>query len=109
MATAGAERRGARRFTVRGCIRIRRASGRSEVLQPSDVSRGGISFESVRRYDVGETVWVNLHYEHDAADRGRPGTETRCSIISAERLPRWDATRYRAKFEVTERRRARRG
>jgi pyruvate/2-oxoglutarate dehydrogenase complex dihydrolipoamide acyltransferase (E2) component len=59
----GAERRRARRIQMRTRARVRRLSdGTAEVLEPVNVSRGGIAFRSSRLYVLHEKVTVNMHY-----------------------------------------------
>jgi len=60
----GAERRKARRIQMRTRARIRRESdGSAEVLEPVNVSRGGIGFRSSRLYARHEKITVNMHYQ----------------------------------------------
>lgn len=60
----GAERRTARRIQMRTRARIRRESdGTAEVLEPVNVSRGGIGFRSSRLYALHEKISVNMHYQ----------------------------------------------
>lgn len=92
----GAERRTARRISMKTWVRIRRERGRAEVLVPVNVSRGGMSFESTKRYELHETVWVRLHYDPDIPDSG--GLETRSLVVRAARLPQFDAFSYSVKF-----------
>jgi hypothetical protein len=60
----GPERRRARRIQMRTRARVRRDSdGSAEVLEPVNVSRGGISFRSSRLYAMHEKITVNMHYQ----------------------------------------------
>jgi hypothetical protein len=60
----GAERRKSRRIQMRTRARIRRQSdGSAEVLEPVNVSRGGIGFRSSRLYVLHEKITVNMHYQ----------------------------------------------
>ena len=91
------EHRRSRRIGMTTRVRIRRESGpETEVLEPVNVSLGGISFESTRQYDLHEIVWVKMHYDPNLTDGG--GTETRSMIVRAVPLPRWDAFSYGVKF-----------
>ena len=96
MAEGGKERRTARRIPVGTWVRIRRESGPIEVLVPVNLTRGGMSFESARKYDLHETVWVTLHYnpQMPAGD----AMETRGLIVRAAPVPQWDAFSYSIKF-----------
>lgn len=63
-APAGAERRRSTRIKMRTRARIRRESGDAfEVLEPSNVSKGGISFRSAQSYELKDAVLVNMHYQ----------------------------------------------
>lgn len=65
-APEGAERRRSRRIQMRTRVRIRRESGgTAEVLEPANVSRGGIGFHSNRMYALYEKVSVAMHYRTD--------------------------------------------
>ena len=91
------EHRRSRRVGMATRVRIRRESGpEPEVLEPVNVSRGGISFESARQYDLHEIVWVKMHYAPNLPDGG--GAETRSMIVRAVPLPRWEAFSYGIKF-----------
>ena len=93
----GKEHRRSRRIGMKTRVRIRRESGsETEVLEPVNVSRGGVSFESTRQYDLHEIVWVQMHYDPNLPDGG--GMETRSLIVRAVPLPRWDAFSYGVKF-----------
>jgi hypothetical protein len=60
----GAERRRSRRIQMRTRARIRRQSdGSAEVLEPVNVSRGGIGFRSSRLYALHEKISVNMHFQ----------------------------------------------
>jgi hypothetical protein len=63
-AAEGAERRKSRRIQMRTRARVRRDSdGSAEVLEPVNVSRGGIGFRSSRLYAMHEKITVNMHYQ----------------------------------------------
>jgi hypothetical protein len=60
----GAERRRSRRIQMRTRARIcRESDGSTEVLEPVNVSRGGIGFRSSRLYARHEKITVNMHYQ----------------------------------------------
>ena len=90
----GQDRREARRISMKTRVRIRRDSGSAvEVLEPLNVSRGGIGFQSAQQYALHEVVWVTLHYQ--------PGTEeleTRSMIVRAVPLPESGFFSYGVKF-----------
>jgi len=66
---SGAERRTSRRIQMKTRVRIRRDSDNaSEVLEPVNVSRGGLGFESCRRFALHETLWVTMHYQPGSGD-----------------------------------------
>ena len=78
------------RIVMKMRVRIRRESGSEmEVLEPVNVSQGGIGFESTRQYDPDEIVWVKMHYDPNLPDSG--GMETRSLIVRAVPLPSWNA------------------
>lgn len=88
-------RRG-RRIQLRTLIRVRRESGtQAEVLQPVDVSRGGVSFQSVQEYKVSEVVYIALHYN---PKQPNDALETGARIVRIERLPQWEAFEYGVQF-----------
>lgn len=63
-APAGAERRSSTRIKMRTRVRIRRVSDDSvEVLEPANVSKGGLSFRTARDYAMKEALLVNMHYQ----------------------------------------------
>jgi hypothetical protein len=65
----GAERRTSRRIYIKTRARIRRASASSaEVVEPVNVSRGGICFRSRASYDLDEVIWVAMHFREDEGD-----------------------------------------
>ncbi len=79
---SGADRRTSRRITLKTRVRIRRDGGHwAEVLEPENVSRGGIGFQSKAHYRLDEIVWLKMHFEPDAP-KG-PGMETRSIIVRA--------------------------
>lgn len=58
------ERRRSRRIQMRTRARIRRESdGGSEVLEPVNVSRGGLAFCSSHVYALHEKIFVNMHFQ----------------------------------------------
>ncbi len=84
------EHRRYRRMAMKTRVRIRRESGSEmEVLEPVNVSQGGIGFESTRQYDPREVVWVKMPYDPSLPDSG--GIETRSLIVRAVPLPGWNA------------------
>ncbi len=90
------EHRRSHRTFMKTRVRIRRESGpETEVLEPANVSWGGISFESTRQYDLHEIVRVKMH-DPNLPDGG--GMETRSLIVRAVPLPKWDAFSYGVKF-----------
>lgn len=94
VATRNERRHG--RVSVRTMLRVRRLSAaEAEVVQPVDVSRTGIGFESVREYEPQEKVLVTLHY-----DPARPESsiETPAEVVRVEPLDRWDAYGYGLRF-----------
>jgi hypothetical protein len=61
---SGAERRTSRRIQMKTRVRIRRDSDNvCEVLEPVNVSRGGLGFQSCKRFALHETVWATMHYQ----------------------------------------------
>jgi hypothetical protein len=72
----GAERRRQRRRNLTMLMRIRRASGETEVVQTVDASASGICFVSRRRYQVGEDVFLRL-----PPPRGEMPVETKGRIV----------------------------
>jgi len=55
------ERRASKRIFIKTRARIRRASS-AEIVEPINVSRGGICFQSRASYELDEVVWVAMHY-----------------------------------------------
>ena len=88
------ERRTARRIYVRTQARVRRPSS-SEVVAPVNVSRGGICFESRASYELGEVVWVAMHFREDAQH-----LETPSRIVRVSPGAKGDAYSYGVKFEA---------
>jgi len=81
-AAEGAERRKARRIQMRTRARIRRESdGSAEVLEPVNVSRGGIGFRSSRLYAMHEKITVNMHYQPEQPETNM--IHTRGMIVRA--------------------------
>lgn len=90
------ESRRGRRVQLRTLIRVRRESeSQAEVLQPVDVSRGGLSFQSVREYRLGEVLHIALHYDPRQPDAA---LETASCVVRIERLPQWEAFEYGVQF-----------
>lgn len=59
----GAERRRSARIKMSTKARVRRESGAGfEVLEPGNVSKGGISFRSAQSYKFEERLLVTMHY-----------------------------------------------
>jgi hypothetical protein len=66
---AGPERRTSRRIQMKTKVRIRRDSDNvAEILEPLNISRGGVGFLSCKRFALHETVWVIMHYRSDSTD-----------------------------------------
>ena len=87
---SGAERRTSRRIQMKTSVRVRYNKA-MEIIQPINVSKGGISFESLRNYALHEIIFVTMHYQ--------PGTdqmETRSIIVRA--APLSEGTSYGVKF-----------
>ena len=61
------DRRTTRRIRVRTRARIRRPD-LVEILEPINVSRRGLCFESDYSYELNSMVWVALHYQEDMPD-----------------------------------------
>lgn len=74
------DRRSSRRIQLRTRARVRRASS-SEIVQPVNVSRGGICFESRAAYELDEVVWVAMHYRE-----GGEAMETPSRIVRITRM-----------------------
>ncbi len=88
------DNRFSRRVRVKTRARIRRP-GSSEIVEPFDLSRSGVSFRSTLWYEVDSTVWVSMHYREDD-----PGLiETRTRIVRAVRCPGDGLYHYGATFE----------
>lgn len=89
-AKTGAERRTSRRIQMKTKIRVRYGKA-MELIEPINVSKGGVGFESDRTYPLHEIVFVTMHYQ--------PGTdqmETRSIIVRA--APKEEVTSYGVKF-----------
>ena len=75
-------------------VRIRREPGpTTEVLEPLDLSKGGISFQSPKRFALHEIIWVSMHYQ--------PGFSTiavRSQIVRAAPIPQSAEFSYGVKF-----------
>jgi hypothetical protein len=102
---SGPERRTSRRIQMKTRVRIRRDSDNvSEVLEPINLSRGGVGFQSCKRYALHETVWVTMHYQPDnlgakghALD-GAAEMETKSIIVRAAPIPQSTEFSYGLKF-----------
>lgn len=90
------ESRRAQRVSWNTLIRVRRDSqAEAEVLQPLDLSRGGVGFQSAQEYQLGELVYIALHYDPEQPDAA---IESASRIVRIERLPEWSAFQYGAQF-----------
>jgi hypothetical protein len=88
------DRRSSRRVHVKTRARIRHPRS-SEVIQPVDVSRKGLCFESDTLYELNSRVWVALHYRHDDVDL----METPSRIVRVSVSGSGNAHSYGVKFE----------
>ncbi len=90
----GRDRRETRRISVKTRARIRQDSGPVvEVLEPVNVSRVGLGFQSAQQYALHEVVWVTLHYQP-----GAEKLETRSMIVRTVPLPESGLFSYGVKF-----------
>jgi hypothetical protein len=90
----GKDRRVSRRIQMRTRVRIRRDSDESaEVVEPVNVSKGGISFQSRRRIELYETVFVTMHYQTEVIEM-----ETRSLIVRAAPIAGSSEISYGVKF-----------
>ena len=89
------DRRTTRRIHVRTRARIRRPD-LVEILEPINVSRRGLCFESDHSYELNSMVWVALHYQEDMPDL----LETPSRVVRI--IPRGDGApvRYGVHFEI---------
>ncbi len=92
---SGAERRTSRRIYLKTRARVRRA-GSSEVVEPVNVSRGGICFESRASYELDEVIWVSMHYR----DGDKSPLETTSRIVRVSRAAGDKPTNYGVSFQV---------
>jgi hypothetical protein len=94
---SGPERRTSRRIQMKTRVRIRRDAERdsesvAEVLEPLNLSRGGVGFQSSKRFALHETVWVTMHYQPGSAESkalaadGAAEMETKAIIVRAAPL-----------------------
>ena len=75
-------------------VRIRRDSDNvSEILEPVNLSRGGISFKSCKRFALHETVWVTMHYQPQSTEM-----ETKSIIVRAAPMKNSTEFSYGLKF-----------
>ena len=86
----GAERRTSRRIQMKTKIRVRYNKA-MEIIEPVNVSKGGISFESLRTYALHEIIFVTMHYQPETDQM-----ETRSIIVRA--APKQEGTSYGVKF-----------
>ncbi len=92
---SGAERRVSRRIQMKTRFRIRRDSDSvADVLEPLNVSRGGVGFQSSKRFTLHETVWVTMHYQPGSAGE----METKSIIVRAAPLSNGSDVSYGVKF-----------
>ena len=89
------DRRTTRRIHVRTRARIRRPD-LVEILEPINLSRRGLCFESDYSYELNSMVWVALHYQEDMPDL----LETPSRVVRI--IPREDGApvRYGVHFEI---------
>ena len=91
---SGPERRTSRRIQMKTKVRIRRASDNvAEILEPINISRGGVGFQSCKRFALHETVWVIMHYRPDSTDM-----ETKSIIVRAASMANRTEFSYGLKF-----------
>jgi hypothetical protein len=75
-------------------VRIRRESDNvSEILEPLNLSRGGVGFQSCKRFALHEIVWVIMHYRPESTDM-----ETKSMIVRAAPIPHSTEFSYGLKF-----------
>lgn len=84
---AGIEKRQHKRIRVNMQVCVRKHGEPDDVADCTDVSKGGICFESDRAYEPGETVEVATHY--------RPGAPAIFIPARIARVQRTDGGRYR--------------
>ena len=68
-------------------------SEKFEVVEPINVSRGGLGFQGPPTYALHDIVWVTMHY--------MPGTtemEARSMVVRAAKLAGQDACSYGIRF-----------
>ncbi len=93
----GSERRTSRRIALKTWVRVRRASdSETELVEPVNVSRGGLCFQSIRQYDLHDIIWIKMHCDPEVPESGE--METRCLIVRAAPVPEWEAFSYGLKF-----------
>jgi hypothetical protein len=91
---SGPERRTSRRIQMKTKVRIRRdADNVAEILEPLNISRGGVGFHSCKRFALHETVWVVMHYRPDSTDM-----ETKSIIVRAASVANSTEFSYGLKF-----------
>lgn len=90
----GQDRRVSRRIRMATKARVRREKDDSEeVVDPSNVSRGGIAYLSSKKLALHEIVWVALHYQPDLTK-----IETRGIIVRAAPIESSSEFSYGVKF-----------
>lgn len=93
----GSERRTSRRIGMKTWVRVRRESDSdTELVEPVNVSRGGLCFQSIRQYDLHDIIWIKMHCDPEVPESGE--METRCLIVRAVPVPEWEAFSYGLKF-----------
>lgn len=88
------DRRSSRRIQVKMLARIRHPMF-AEVIQPLDLSRRGLGFESPSLYEADIPVWIALHYRDNALDV----LETPARIVRVARSRRDGQHIYGVRFE----------
>ena len=87
------EQRSSRRIQMKTSVRVRRTNKNIEILAPTNVSRGGISFESRQSYELDEKVFVVMHYRE-----GGEVMETAGSIVRVSKGK--DGFSYGVRFDA---------
>ena len=91
---SGKERRTLRRIWMKTRARVRRESDNvSAIMEPDNVSRGGIGFHSPKRFVLHEIIWVTMHYQPDST-----GMETKAIIVRSAPLAASPDFSYGVKF-----------
>ncbi len=93
-AAQGKERRTSRRIAMRTKIYVRRDGDKTgEVTEPVNVSKGGVSFVSRRKYGLHENVFVTMHYTP-----GGEGMGTKSLVVRAAKIAESPDFSYGIKF-----------